>query len=173
MKKNKVTISMNLEKELDDYLTEFSVGMAAFVRDEMHECTKHAIDAFYNNYRPKNKEPLFYNRNYYNFRNNSFSKYYENKHGKIIRGGVELTPGNMDDIYRADTDYVFNLVYAGYHGSVWTLPNEIKNVPPVMNPGPLEILLNRRDEIVKNIDSYKSYGLNRASNKNYLCIKTY
>ena len=171
MKKNKITISNKLIEDLKTYTTQVCVGMASFIRDEMNECAQQAIEYFYDGYRPKNGEPLYYHRHYDNFRKRSFKKYYNNPHNSIIRGGVELTPNELEDVYRADTDYVFNLVYAGYHGSVWTFPHEIKNVPPVTNPSPLDILLDRRLELVNNIDKYSKYGINRARKQSYSTIK--
>lgn len=167
MAKNKINIENDLIKDLKDYATTVSISLATQVRDEINQTAKEAIDAFYNHYRPKNGEPLYYKRHYYNFRRNSFTKYYKNPHNSIIRGGVELTPYDLDDIYRADSEYVFNLVYLGYHGNVGMFPHKVTNIPPVMTPSPLDIILDKRDYIVKNINDYKQTAIDKANNKTY------
>ena len=105
MSKNKITINSNLIQDLKTYSTTVCVSLATQVRDVMYDEAKTAIALFYASY-----DPIYYNRRYYNFENNSFKKYYSNPHGSIVRGGVELTPNNLDDIYRADASYIFKLV---------------------------------------------------------------
>ena len=113
-----------------------------------------AIDAFYRDYEPKS-----YSRNYYNFKENSFKKYYQNAHGSIIRGGVELTPNELEPIYAANPLVVFNAVYSGIHG--------FPTVTSPMSPSPYEIITNYRDGIINNINDYKKYGIDRARKNKY------
>lgn len=167
MVKNKIEISKDLLTDLQKYSATVAISLATQVRDEMNTTAQKAIEDFYNHYRPKNGEPLYYKRHYYNFRKKSFTKYYKNPHNSIIRGGVELTPYNLDDVYRADTEYVFNLVYLGYHGNVGMFPHHVTNVPPVMSPNPLDILLDKRNEIIKNINEYKEYAIEKANKETY------
>ena len=162
MKHNKVELKDELIKDLTKYAVTVAKSLATQVRDEMNETANQAIEDFYDDY-----TPLFYRRHRYNFMENSFVKYYKNPHNSIIRGGVELTPYNLDDIYRADTEYVFNLVYLGYHGNVNMLPRRVSNVPHIMSPNPLDILLDKRDYLVKNIKNYKSAALEQANNNSY------
>lgn len=162
MARNKIEIKDDLIRDLKNYSSAVCVSLASKVRDEMYKEAQMAIEEFYNDY-----DPLYYNRHYYNFRKNSFKKYYKNPHNSIIYGGIELTPSELDDIYRADTDYVFNLVYLGYHGNVNMLPYNIFNIPPTMEPTPLEILLDKRDFLVKHIDNYKKEAINKANNGSY------
>jgi hypothetical protein len=169
MKKNNVKINDELIGDLKKYASSVCVSLAGKVRDEMYEEAQLAIDTFYSHY-----DPLYYKRHEYNFKKNSFKKYYKNPHNSIVRGGVELTPYEMDDLYRADTEYIFNLVYLGYHGNVNMLPHKgsILNIPPVMEPDPFTILLNKRDYLVENIDKYKNEALNKAGKQQYSTLKT-
>lgn len=163
MKKNKININKDLIRDLKDYSATVCVSLATQVREEMYETAKFAIEEFYKDY-----TPLYYKRHYYNFRENSFIKYYKNPHNSIVHGGIELTPYELDDIYRTKSEYVFNLVYSGFHGNVNMLGSDkITNVPPIMNPSPLDILLDRRDELVKNINDYKGLAMDRANKKSY------
>lgn len=163
MKKNKVIIDQKLIKDLEKYSTTVCKSLATQTREEMYKTAQYAIEEFYNDY-----DPIYYKRHYCNFKKNSFEKYYKNPHGSIIRGGVELTPYELDDLYRADSEYVFNLVYSGFHGNVNMLPtNNISNVPHIMSPSPLDILLDKRDYIVNNIEDYKKEAQEKANNNSY------
>lgn len=165
MVKNKITIDNDLIKDLKTYSTAICVSLASQVRDEMYKEAQFAIDAFYNDY-----EPLYYKRHFYNFKKNSFKKYYKNPHNSIVRGGVELTPYEMDDLYRLETEYVFSLVYVGYHGNAAIFPHNVSNIPPIMSPSPLEMLLDKRDHIVGNIGNYKGQAIDKAGKKSYSTI---
>ena len=164
MAKNKINIDKDLIQDLKTYATSVCTSLAGQVRDEMYKEAHFAIDSFYNDY-----DPIYYKRtkNHYNFKKKSFKKYYKNPHNSIARGGIELCYENMDDLYRADTEYVFNLVYLGYHGNVNMFPHAIYNIPPVMEPNPLEILLDKRDYLVKNINDYKDKAIDKASKNSY------
>lgn len=170
MAKNKVNINNDLIQDLKTYATSVCTSLAGQVRDEMYKEAHFAIDEFYNDY-----EPIYYKRtkNHYNFKKNSFKKYYKNPHNSIIRGGLELTPYELDDLYRADKEYVFNLVYLGYHGNVNMFPHTIYNTPPVMEPSPLDILLDKRDFIVKNINDYKDNAINKAKKQKYSFLNVF
>lgn len=162
MVKNKITIDNDLIKDLKQYSSTVCVSLAAQVRDEMYKEAQLAIEKFYDDYKP-----IFYKRHYYNFRKNSFLKYYKNPHNSIVRGGIELTPYELDDLYRADKEYVFNLVYLGYHGNVNMLPYSISNIPPTMTPNPFDMLLDKRDYLIDHIDDYKDIAINKANKQAY------
>lgn len=137
-----------LSEEIKRYSQEIAKNLAIHTREEFFNEANKAITKFYSHY-----EPISYRRHQpigANIRK-SFRKYYSNPHNSIYSGGIEISPEWMDDIYRADTDYIFNLIYAGYHGSVWTFPFKVSNVPPVMEPGPLNIILDKRDSLIKNM----------------------
>ena len=164
MAKNcKVTISDQLYKDLKKYGEQFCVGMATQVRDKLTISAAVAIESFYQDYKP-----IYYARHYYNFRDNSFKKFYENKHGHIVRGGVELSPENMDSIYQDPKEEVFDMVYAGYHGvaSGFNAPYTFTPVP-IMRSSPLEIIEEASDSIINHIDMYSIWGYYRASKETY------
>lgn len=161
----KINISPKLKEDLKTYATAACVGLAAKTRDIMYEEAKTAIAMFYASY-----DPVRYKRHYTNFENNSFQKYYSNPHNSIVRGGVELTPDNLDDIYKIDANYIFKLVYTGHHGNAGAFPQSISNMPPVTE-APLQMLLDMRSAIVNNIGNYKGYAMDAASKKSYSVIK--
>lgn len=154
--KNKINISNTLQKELSDYTTKFCKNIATIVRDELTNTTMNAIAYFYTSWTPKT-----YERHYYNFMDYSFKKYYANPHNSIIRGGVELTPYRMKNIYEDPVSEVFDLVYHGFHGA----SAAINGNSPIMKPHPLDRIINYRDAIVKNISLYEIYGYKNASGK--------
>lgn len=162
MKKSKITIEKDLIDDLKKYASTVCVSLAGQVRDELYETARYAIEEFYNDY-----SPLYYKRHFYNFKEKSFFKYYKNPHNSIIRGGIELSSEQMDDIYRAETEYVFDLVYHGFHGNVEALPRSISNIPPVMNPSPLDILYDKRDYLIENIDDYSDVAIEKANKNSY------
>lgn len=165
MAKNKVHIDNDLIHDLKKYSSSVCTSLAAQVRDEMYKEASFAIEEFYNDY-----EPLYYKRHYNNFRKNSFTKYYKNPHNSVVRGGIELTLDSMDDLYRANTEYVFNIVYLGFHGNVNMFSHNINNIPPVMNPSPLDILLNKREFLIENINDYKDEAINKARKQQYIFL---
>ena len=166
-------ILLELSKEIEQYSRDIAKQLAIETRENLYKIAFKAISAFYSDY-----SPIYYKRHRpisYNLRK-SYRKFYANPHNTIYRGGVELSSEWMDDLYRADTDYVFNLVYAGYHGNILMLPWEkedrdgppfgtLKNIPPIMSPSPLEIILNARDNMVKNM-AYKANAIAQKVKKN-------
>lgn len=167
--KNTVTIEEKLITDLKNYGSSICVSLATQVRDEMFETAKGAIDDFYEHY----PNPIKYNRNKYNFKKKSFIKYYKNPHNTIVRGGIELTPDKIDNIYGVDPTYVFDLVYSGHHGNVEAFPHSIYNIPPVMSPSPMEILEDKKQYIIDHIGNYKNIALQNARRGNYstFCVK--
>lgn len=148
-KKAKIQINNKLKGDLKEYTNQFIRGIVEEVKNELTETALNAITRFYTSWTPK-----YYNRHYFNFLQYSFKSYYKNPHNTIIRGGVELTPNRMRDIYEDSTQEVFDLVYHGFHGMAGiTNPNV-----PKMDPSPLELIYLRRNNIVKNISMYKKYG---------------
>lgn len=169
---------LELAKEIEQYSKDIAKQMAIETKENMYKIAFKAISAFYSDY-----TPIYYHRHRPISSNvrKSYRKYYLNPHSSVYSGGVELSSEWMDDLYRADTDYVFNLIYLGYHGNVLMLPwddpdrppyGKLKNIPPVMNPGPWEIILNGRDKIIKNL-SFKMNAVARQvkQKNNYQYIK--
>lgn len=159
---SKIDLS-GLEAYIKEYASNVARNVAGQIRDDLFKEAKLAIEAFYNSYSPK-----YYRRHYYNFYNKSFKKYYSNAHGTIYRGGVELTPENLDSIYRAPAEFVFETVYAGYHGPAdfgvgWgRTHDDLKNFSPVGNGEgiesstavPMEMIEKKRDYIIDHIQEY-------------------
>lgn len=168
-KDQRIEITKELYDDLKKYSTQFCVGMATQVRDDLTKSAAVAIESFYQDY-----EPLFYHRHYYNFRDKSFKKYYENRHNHIVRGGVYLSPELMDSVYQDPVEQVFDMVYHGYHGvaSGFNAPYSFTPVH-VMSPSPLEIIEESRDVIVNHINWYaQKYGYTRASQSTYNTLVT-
>ena len=172
--KNKVHITADLKTDLNSFAVEVSKQLAKQVRQEMLEAAQTAIIKFYTSWSPEK-----YKRHYYNFMENSFRGYYKNPHNQIIRGGVELTPYLMDDIYKGSskykeaggdiTEYVFNLVYSGYHGNIPMLGKGGYVVRT--EPTPLEIIIKKRNYIVENIKTYKKDAISKANEGSYKTLR--
>lgn len=141
---------MKLPISLKIYAQNVTAKAAQLIADDMRESARYAIDEFYNDYSPK-----YYHRHYFNFKENSYKRYYKNQHNKIFIGGIEFTPERMKDIYQDPTQEVFDTVYAGFHGvsSMFISPNSF-TVTPRMNPSPIQIIKKKRDNITHNIDKY-------------------
>lgn len=167
-RKNKVHISANLKTDLDKFSVEVSKELAKLVRQEMLETAQDAITKFYMDY-----DPVRYKRHYYNFMENSFRGYYKNPHNQIIRGGIELTPYLLDDIYGKRnhdvTNVVFNLVYSGFHGNI-SATGYGQDIPR-MSPNPMEIIQKKRKYIVENINLYKNNVFLKASGESYKTLR--
>lgn len=153
VKKNKQL--EDLAKEIENYSIEIAKSLAIKSREILNKSADSAIRSFYEHY-----SPISYQRHTpisYNIRK-SFKKYYDKSHGYTFSGGIELSSDWMDDIYRADKDYIFNLIYAGYHGNIMMIPWERMEdkkqpyVPPIMKPSPLELILNAKDIMLRNVD---------------------
>lgn len=167
MAKSNVSVDLSaLENDLIKYFHKTLSHTAGIIADELTETAAFSIDAFYKDYSPR-----YYHRHYYNFENRSFRRYYSNPHGKNYSGGVEFTPDMMDDIYKDPVGEVFDMVYAGFHGvsSGYENPNTF-TVTPVMKPSPMEIILRKRDEIVKDINKYVQKGQEAAAKEKYAVI---
>lgn len=162
----KITITDALVSDLKRYGEKVCVGLATTVRDKLEKETVYAIEQFYEDY-----TPISYKRHYYNFENNSYTKYYKNSHGSIVYGGILLSPENMDDIYQDPTEEVFDFIYHGFHGvsSGFDEPKSFSKTP-VMSPSPLEMIMDERDRFIDNIDDYKDHGIDRAKNEKYSTI---
>lgn len=140
-------LTEELRDDLINFRKVFVKEAAKISRDELTKTAKDAILAFYHDYTPSS-----YQRHYYNFLNNSFKPLYKNNHNVSYSGGIWLTPEDLDQIYEGDamTD-VADSVYGGYHGNVKALGVEVDI--PEMSPSPMEIILNKYDEMVSDFCS--------------------
>ena len=165
-KKNSILI--DIAKEINEYSRDIAKQMAIYTRDELMKEAQRAIKIFYNHY-----SPIYYYRHKpigYNI-NKSFRKYYANDHNIVYKGGIELSSNWMNDIYRADKDYVFNLVFSGYHGNVTMLPFPIFHTPPIMSPSPLDIILIKRDKLRKDAQKNANKIAHSLHKSSYKYIK--
>lgn len=164
--------------EIEELATKYAhrvcSAAAGKIRDDLFKETKSAIAAFYDSYRPKDGEPLYYHRHYYNFlkypgkydRNEkAYRKYYDNKHNDIYYGGVELTPELMDSVYGSrkhptPNQEVVDTVFAGFHGpaGMFYTPKTFHTIPPRMKNFPRQRLLNLKKKIIDKPDKYIAYG---------------
>lgn len=147
MANNKNTL-LDIAQEIERYSKDIARELAIKTREELYKSANKAINYFYADY-----TPIYYHRHLPVTSNikRSFRKYYANPHNTIFSGGIEMSSGWMNDVYRADTDYIATLVYSGYHGNVLMLPQPITNVPPITHPSPIMRILNTRDKIQSNI----------------------
>ena len=168
MRKNKVNISDELVNDLKKFSGEVSKALAINSRELLFDTSKRAVEYFYNTY-----DPVSYKRHYYNFRENSFKKYYKNPHGSIYRGGVVLSHESMDDIYQDSTEEVFDMFWHGIHGvaSGFVSPKSFSVIPPVTQPSPLEMVEMQRKDIVDNINDYKDTAIEEANKQSYTTIR--
>lgn len=147
-----------IKADLRKYANSVCRNAASEIADELTEDALFAMGAFYSDYSPKK-----YSRHYYNFMNKSFRRYYSNPHNKIFRGGVEYTPNLMDSIYSNNPveDVFVDVVGMGSHG-----PYGLSKVP-LMDKSPMQMVIEDRDNIVKNINSYIDRAKVKAQKDNY------
>ena len=150
-----------IAREIEQYSRDIAKNLATKTRDMLYEEANKAMKMFYGHYDPdvyKRHLPIGSNIK------RSYRKYYANPHGNIISGGIEISSEWMNDIYRIRPDYIFNLIYLGYHGNVAMFPDHynIQRIPPIMSPNPLEIILDKKDYIQKNITRYANSAANKV-----------
>ena len=163
-KKTKVTVDIKPEliTDLKNFAHQVCAGAAATARDILYNTTVEAFERFYCDYTPveggfscdyiwkfsaPTGHPIEYVRTFNVLENDVINKYYENKHGKIVRGGVELLPDNMEERYNISAAQVFGNISSGYHG----LPEPYNSIPD-MNPSPERIVNMKRNEIISNVN---------------------
>lgn len=171
----------NIEQELKKFARRTCTAAAGKARDDLYKEARTAILAFYKHY----PHPKYYHRHEWNFKakedhgeGNSFRKFYDDRH-KVVYGGVELTPELLAPVYEAcrrnetasGVQEVFDTVFAGFHGpaGMFYTPQTFSNIPPRMTPSPRQMLLNKRDEIVKNQKKYIAFG-KKVAQKEYPII---
>lgn len=158
------------KRDVEKYRNNIARFVAESVRDEMMETAYNAILDFYDSYTPA-KPPKGYRRHYYNFKEKSFRPYFKDHGNGRATGGIVLSPEEMDDIYRASrvaglgTEFVFNLVYEGYHG--WDVSTSAEEATggfgTRMQPTPYEILEAKYKEIKNNLDPYIKQAEKKAN----------
>ena len=151
----KVQISSDVINDINDYCKNVAKYTVISFRDELATSMKSEIDRFYNSYHPKR-----YRRHYNLY--NTFKKHYVNSHNTIYYGGIVLDPSHMEDgIYNEEPENVYNatLVF-GFHGIPF-------NAPAVISPSPIDVILDKYDEMLDNAESYGLKGAEMAQNISY------
>ena len=157
-KKNnvKVTITDGLKNDLKDFSKQLCSRAADFARETLTTAAYEAFERFYCDYAPfpsglytsyhfkyykPTGNPFYYDRTY-NILRNGIKGFKEDKHGKIIRGGVQINPDWLEDVYKdATPQFVFETIYEdGWHG----VPG---NGVPNMSPTPQEYLLRNYNSL--------------------------
>ena len=161
-------ILTDLAREIEQFSQDIARELAIDAREQLAKEANLAINKFYGHYTPE-----YYHRHRPIQGNikKSFHKYYANAHYYVYSGGIEISSDWMNDIYRADKDYVFNLIYAGYHGNVAMFPFQVNLVPPVMSPSPLDLILNKRDELINNAQENANKIASKINKSGYKFIK--
>ena len=170
MKSVNVIIKEELKKELKDLAKQVCIGAAEYSRDILTDAAYEAFERFYCDYTPvpwglsttyqfKFAVPQGVPKKY--IRTYNVLKYgiegYDNKSGKVIRGGVVIDPSKLKDNYDDTPQNVFESIYElGWHGPMGSgVPN--------MNPTPEEL-------IYKSYNNLCNYGIGLVTN--YLVGKT-
>ncbi len=161
-KKNSIEIDFgSLEADLRKYANNVCRNAASEIADELTKEARLGINQFYDDY-----SPIYYRRHFTNFFNNSFRRYYSNPHNTIFSGGVEYTPDAMNDIYQHPIEEVFySVIEVGSHGP------ELYSIVPAMNPSPMQIVIEKRDSIVKNIQTYINRSKIKSHQAGYSILK--
>lgn len=143
-----------IEKEIKKIATEKLKGAASKIADELTKFAEYTILGFYDHY-----QPIVYKRQ--GGLSTTYKRIYENKHGNIFYGGVDLHPGSGS--YRGwenggyvsvDPEWPSALaIFNGMHGNVGVLP-KAGSIPPRMSPSPYELIEKKRDEILNQLDYY-------------------
>ena len=183
-----VTIKDELKQELKKFAQQVGVGAASYARDALTDAAYDAFERFYCDYTPipggprtsykfkfhrPQGNPKVYERTY-NVLQNGISKFYENKHGKIIRGGVELSPEDMEEVYEISATQVFENIYEhGYHGLAPTRSAIVNGRLTVtyedymMRPTPQELIQQAYDNLISDNQAFTDAGFNRAAKNSY------
>lgn len=152
MDSNISEVVASIKKAVQENINKNLIAGGKVIADELTATAKQAIDTFYG------YTPIKYNRS--GGMNDTYKRFYKNN-GHIIRAGVELIPPstsylNYNKKKSVSGEYVFDLTYSGHHGNTELFPFPVSHFPPVMNPSPMELILNKREQIKNNIYAYFS-----------------
>lgn len=145
----------NMIEEVIKELKTKAMDAGKWAADELTNEAREAISDFYGSY-----SPVMYSRS--NGLDNSYKRYYSNKHGNIIYGGVELTDSSSS--YHSsitgqgiDNAFVTSLAwFAGRHGFTEAFPESfhVRNYPPVMSPTPHQRLITKLHDVESGIKRF-------------------
>ena len=150
----------NFRKQLGEDLINYGKNicklLAQDITDNLVQESRLSIKDFYL-YSPK-KYFIHGNFNY------SFRRDYKNRYPRFY-GGVELLIDSLPDVYtgtNSDPKSVFWRVYSGYHGIA-----SFQGYAPIMRPAPINRILNKREELIKQQDRYIGNAEKKARNLRY------
>lgn len=171
---NVSNIVKDFESRLKRYVSQIVINMANDIADDLTLEAKNSIVDFYNHYNPS-----YYTRT--GSMKYSYKRYYRN-HSSHITAGVELLSSEIPDVYSDPVSEVLDRVYAGFHGYAGVFDNRVyrvvnnktnkltgqtkqhtRLVPPRMIPSPMDRILKKRDEIVKNASIYQQNAVSRVT----------
>lgn len=152
----------DLKNDLIKYGQNIAKYMAQEIADDLSQEAHQAITDFYK------YKPIYYLR-HENFNNwKSYKRYYKN-HGDRFTGGVDLLPSAIPDVYSGSNSSpmeVFERVYGGFHG----ISSITLGVPPIMDPSPIERILDKKTEILNDYSKYERNASQKAKKDKYIFL---
>ena len=155
-----------LEEDLYDFQNNIAKYAVGGMADDLTKECKNAIELFYSHYNPEDPAlhgGRIYYRRHWNFKKSS-KRYYKNREPRYI-GGVELLIDSIPNVYKGDNSdpkSVFERVYDGYHGIA-----SFQGRAPIMNPSPIEIIMDKYEEIFNNKNKYFDNAVKKALTHKY------
>ena len=101
-----------MKNEFKKYAQDEAKRLAIKARKEICEEYQSAISTFYAEFTPTEWERMY---EYYH----SFTPFYENSHGMIYYGGIDINPSRMYDHYQEGSQAAINTMLLGVHGPIW------------------------------------------------------
>ncbi len=152
----------NIKKRIEEEAPKAAAAAAQKIATELTQYSTTVMVQFYLSY-----SPTQYKRSGA-LGTQTIKRYYRNPHGKIFHGGVELIPnysGSYPSIFYKynnkvmSPEAIFDLAYEqGKHGNMEALAGVIHShnftIPPIVKPSPKKQIEQKRDDIVRRIDSY-------------------
>ena len=146
----KIEIPDDLREDIKEFGNNIAREIAIRAREELTQCYIDAIELFYYLYTPE-----FYRRTWQ--LRKSYKKYYTNAHGNIFYGGVKITDERMKETHEDPNYEVLELAIHGWHGhpaqGIYT------------EPTPYDLVMERRDEILRDIQSWGDVAIKNAKTK--------
>jgi hypothetical protein len=100
-----------MKKQFKEYANSEAKRMALKAREEICKEYLMTVGDFYAEFTPK-----VWQRQYQYL--NSFTPFYENSHGTIFYGGIDINPGGMADHYEEGSEAALGTMLLGKHGPI-------------------------------------------------------